>query len=84
MLTAQGSTLQVAAGAAKNNLQIKSKELIQRLAAHKRLRPEEKLTGAMLAQWNSWPGRNRDIFSPFIAVKTRVEGKVFIEIAGAP
>lgn len=38
----------------------------------------------MLGQLNSWPGQNNYIFLPFIAVKTRLEGKVFIEIAGAP
>lgn len=37
----------------------------------------------MLGQLNSWPGQNTYIFLPFIAVKIRLEGKVFIEIAGA-
>lgn len=38
----------------------------------------------MLGRLNSWPGLHSYIFLPFIAVKTRLEGKVFIEIAGAP
>lgn len=41
------------------------------------------LADIMLGQFNSWPGQNNYIFLPFIAVKTRLEGKVFIEIAGA-
>lgn len=41
------------------------------------------LADILLAQLNSWPGQNNYIFLPFIAVKTRLEGKVFIEIAGA-
>lgn len=41
------------------------------------------VTDIMLGQINSWTGHNIYIFLPFIAVKTRLEGKVFIEIAGA-
>lgn len=41
------------------------------------------LADVVLGQLNSWPGQNHYIFLPFIAVKTPLEGKVFIEIAGA-
>lgn len=39
------------------------------------------LADIALGQFNFWPEQNN--FLPFIAVKTRLEGKVFIEIAGA-